>query len=103
MRLLVGCWRTCSRRSPPTLRSSRYDVPILRPGKRARGKRFSSPSLFGSWDWALLYQYHTDYVHCYDVISVGRSAFSKPLFVTTLMDYPVDYNKFLLGDYGQVL
>ena len=49
------------------------------------------------------YQYYTDFVHLYDAISFGHPAFSKLLLVPTSMDYPVDYRKFLWGDYGHVL
>ena len=49
------------------------------------------------------YQYYTDFVHLYDAISFGHLAFSKLLLVPTSMDYPIDYRKFLWGDYGHVL
>ena len=49
------------------------------------------------------YQYYTDFVHLYDAISFGHPAFSKLLLVPTSMDYPIDYRKFLWGDYGHVL
>jgi hypothetical protein len=49
------------------------------------------------------YQYYTDFVHLYDAISFGNPTFSKLLLVPTSMDYPIDYRKFLWGDYGHVL
>ena len=49
------------------------------------------------------YQYYTDFVHLYDAISFGHTTFSKLLLVPTSMDYPIDYRKFLWGDYGHVL
>ena len=49
------------------------------------------------------YQYYTDFVHLYDGISFGHPTFSKLLLVPTSMDYPIDYRKFLWGDYGHVL
>ena len=49
------------------------------------------------------YQYYTDFVHLYDAISFGHPTFSKLLLVPTSMDYPIDYRKFLWGDYGHVL
>ena len=49
------------------------------------------------------YQYYTDFVHLYDAISFGHPVFSKLLLVPTSMDYPIDYRKFLWGDYGHVL
>ena len=49
------------------------------------------------------YQYYTDFVHLYDAISFGHPAFSKLLLVPTSMDYPIDYRRFLWGDYGHVL
>ncbi|KAF9646718.1 hypothetical protein BDM02DRAFT_3270795 [Thelephora ganbajun] len=49
------------------------------------------------------YQYYTDFVHLYDAISFGDPAFSKLLLVPVSMDYPIDYRKFLWGDYGHVL
>ena len=49
------------------------------------------------------YQYYTDFVHLYDAISFGHPAFSKLLLIPTSMDYPIDYRKFLWGDYGHVL
>ena len=49
------------------------------------------------------YQYYTDFVHLYDAISFGHPTFSKLLFVPISMDYPIDYRKFLWGDYGHVL
>ncbi|KAF9783201.1 hypothetical protein BJ322DRAFT_140937 [Thelephora terrestris] len=49
------------------------------------------------------YQYYTDFVHLYDAISFGHPAFSKLLLVPTSMEYPIDYRKFLWGDYGHVL
>ena len=49
------------------------------------------------------YQYYTDFVHLYDAISFGHPEFSKLLLVPTSMDYPIDYRKFLWGDYSHVL
>ena len=49
------------------------------------------------------YQYYTDFVHLYDAISFGHPAFSQLLLVPTSMQYPIDYRKFLWGDYGHVL
>ena len=49
------------------------------------------------------YQYYTDFVHLYDAISFGNPVFSKLLLVPTSMGYPVDYRKFLWGDYGHAL
>ena len=49
------------------------------------------------------YQYYTDFVNLYDAISFGNPAFSKLLLVPTSMDYPIDYRKFLWGDYGHTL
>ena len=49
------------------------------------------------------YQYYTDFVHLYDATSFGHPTFSKLLLVPTSMNYPIDYRKFLWGDYGHVL
>jgi len=49
------------------------------------------------------YQYYTDFVNLYDAISFGHPTFSKLLLVPTSMDYPIDYRKFLWGDYGHTL
>ena len=49
------------------------------------------------------YQYYTDFVHLYDAISFGHPTFGKLLLVPTSMQYPIDYRKFLWGDYGHVL
>lgn len=49
------------------------------------------------------YQYYTDFVHLYDAISFGHPAFGKLMLVPTSMQYPIDYRKFLWGDYGHVL
>lgn len=49
------------------------------------------------------YQYYTDFVHLYDSISFGHPAFGELLVVPTSMQYPIDYRKFLWGDYGHVL
>ena len=49
------------------------------------------------------YQYYTDFVHLYDGISFGHPTFSKLLLVPTSMEYPIDYRKFLWGDYGHTL
>jgi len=49
------------------------------------------------------YQYYTNFVHLYDAISFGHPEFSKLLLVPTSMDYPIDYRKFLWGDYSHVL
>ena len=49
------------------------------------------------------YQYYTDFVHLYDAISFGHPVFGKLLLVPTSMRYPIDYRKFLWGDYGHVL
>ena len=49
------------------------------------------------------YQYYTDFVHLYDALSFGHPAFGKLLLVPTSMQYPIDYRKFLWGDYGHAL
>jgi hypothetical protein len=49
------------------------------------------------------YQYYTDFVHLYDAVSFGHPTFSKLLLAPTSMDYPMDYRKYLWGDYDHVL
>ena len=49
------------------------------------------------------YQYYTDFVHLNDAISFGHPVFSQLLLVPTSMEYPIDYRKFLWGDYGHVI
>ena len=77
--------------------------PHLRTGGKSKEEDLESIAIRFLGSGTPFYQYYTDFVHLYDAISFGHPAFSKLLLVPTSMDYPVDYRKFVWGDYCQVL
>ena len=91
--------------SPFTPNASELKVshPHPRSGGKSKEEDLESIAVRFLGSGTPFYQYYTDFVHLYDAISFGHPAFSKLLLVPTSMDYPVDYRKFLWGDYGHVL
>ena len=91
--------------SPFSANASELKVSRLhrRTGGKNEGEDLESIAVRFLGSGTPFYQYYTDFVHLYDAISFGHPTFSKLLLVPASMGYPIDYRKFLWGDYGHVL
>jgi len=89
--------------SSPDVSEFKVSHPHPRAGGESKGEDLESIAVRFLGSGTPFYQYYTDFVHLYDAISFGHPTFTKLLLVPTSMDYPVDYRKFLWGDYGHVL
>ena len=77
--------------------------PLSNGERKSKGEDLESVAMRFLGPGTPFYQYYTDFVHLYDAISFGHPAFSKLLLVPTSMEYPIDYRKFLWGEYGHIL